>query len=83
MEHHTWLLDAITLPIYPVQGVDWLLEYYGLTTSKVISDQVGTCDNAHSRQLDSAAHLEIRRPAFLTRLSHIILTLSQPVLALS
>ena len=62
-----------------------LLLFYVLATSEVISEWVPTCDSAHSWQFYSATPLGNQATSTMTciPLSHIILTLSQPVLALS
>ena len=62
---------------------DWLVVYV-LATSKVIRGRVPICDSAHSWRLYSAPRYETRPPAPrpATPLSHIILTLSEPVIAL-
>ena len=60
-------------------GWGWLLEYYILTPSKVISGQVLTCDSAHIWQLDGDAPLGNQDTRMMTQfdpLSQIILTLS-------
>ena len=61
--------------------VGWLLEFYILATSKVISGSVPTCDIAQSWWLYNAGPLGIQA-ACTMYVSHIILTLSQPVLVL-
>ena len=47
-------------------GVGWLLEFYVLTTSKVMSAQVPTCDSAHSWRLYNAASLRNRSTGTMT-----------------
>ena len=60
----------------------WL--FYVLTTSKVITGRAPTCDSVHGDFI-VLPHLETRPPAPTPdpALSHIILTLNQPVLSLS
>ena len=62
--------------------VGWLLGFYTLATSKVISGQIQICDSVHSWWLYSAAPLG-DQAANTISLSHIIFTMSQPVLSLS
>ena len=61
--------------------VDSLFLFCVLSTFKVISALVPTCDSAHSWQPNSAAPLgdQATTPCPDIPLSHIVLTLSQPV----
>ena len=56
--------------------IDWLLEFYFLATSKVISGHVLTCDSAHSLRLHCVAPLRSQATGTMTRypLRCIILT---------
>ena len=45
----------------------WLLEFYVLTPSKVISGRVPTCDSAHSWRLHSVALLANQATGIMTR----------------
>ena len=65
--------------------IRFLLLFYVLVTSEVITQQIPTCDSAHSWRLYNAASLGQQTASTITccMLSHIILTLTQPVLALS
>ena len=76
------------MPLYThTTGPGWLVvcESFVLATSKVISEKVPICDHAHTRWLHSVALLGIQATGTMTSyipLTHIILTLSQPVFAL-
>ena len=61
--------------------VSWFLLFYILAISKVISGWVPTYDSAHSWQLYSASPPGCQH--YDNPLGHIILTLSEPVLAVS
>ena len=62
---HDWLevfelavlqqLEDVHLRTQKRVHIGWLLEFYTLTTFKVISGQVPTCGSAHSWRLYSAA----------------------------
>ena len=64
---------------------DCLLLFYILATSMLISGWVPTCDSTHSWWFIELPHWETRMSALCPDipLSHIILTLTQPILALS
>ena len=63
--------------------IGWLLEFYALAISKVMSGWLPTCESVHSWQLYIAAPLGDQVTWSVIPLSNIILILSQPVIALS
>ena len=80
-----WLFVLISIPAKPIEIDPCLVLFHVLATTKVIWGQVLTCDSLHSWQLYSAAPLGKRLSAPWPDIphSHIILTLSKPVLAIS
>ena len=72
---HTYLNIVVYIHVYICMCVCvgcWLLDFYVLTTSNVISGQVPTCDSAHSLCLYSATSLGDQTTSTITLISHSV-----------